>query len=628
MSARRAFLGVTALARATGNISWLARAALGVHELGQLLTDDEASDLELLVEANAVIAANPELAESSLAARVLAALSRAKSHLFGEDRAESERLSRAAVDLARQCGDDRVLAFCLLARHDAIWKPGTARERRELADEMTAAAQRASDPELEMQASLLRIVSLLEQGDPRGLDEHRAFVAKAEQARLPRFRYFARSREATIATLQGDFARARDQVERARDLAEQIGEVDAVGVWADQSWEIARLQRRTDEITAIIDTVRVPGDPHTRILEVMAAVARGDLDAALAHRREFEDLGAQWPRWAGLMWLAFQAELAIATRDAAFCAAARMAVEPLVDQWAVLGGAVVIHGPLRYWAAALDATLDHHDAAIAGFETALIAAERLEARPWVALTKLGLAQSLMARSAPTDRERAAALVDGVEREAGALGMAGVLESAIELRGTLNASERAPATNGVFQLQGDAWILVFGGRTALVADAKGLRDLHMLLAHPGADIPATILIDPSRDAGAADAARRLGADPVLDDAARAAYRQRLAHLDQQIEDARNALAETAAVRLEAERDALLDELRRATGLGGRPRRLGDEHERARKTVTARIHDTLRRLDARHPELAAHLRARVATGSSCRYDPDPTIEWTLT
>jgi hypothetical protein len=78
-------------------------------------------------------------------------------------------------------------------------------------------------------------------------------------------------------------------------------------------------------------------------------------------------------------------------------------------------------------------------------------------------------------------------------------------------------------------------------------------------------------------------------------------------------------------LDLERDALLAELRGASGLGGRPRRLGDPTERARKTVTARIRDTLRHLDRRHPELADHLRATVSTGATCCYVPDDSITW---
>jgi len=45
------------------------------------------------------------------------------------------------------------------------------------------------------------------------------------------------------------------------------------------------------------------------------------------------------------------------------------------------------------------------------------------------------------------------------------------------------------------------------------------------------------------------------------------------------------------------------------------------------VTARIRDTLRKLDDRHPELAAHLRSAVTTGSTCRYQPASEVAWVL-
>lgn len=45
------------------------------------------------------------------------------------------------------------------------------------------------------------------------------------------------------------------------------------------------------------------------------------------------------------------------------------------------------------------------------------------------------------------------------------------------------------------------------------------------------------------------------------------------------------------------------------------------------MTARIRDTLRRLDDRHPQLAEHLRATVSTGAACRYAPCNGVTWRL-
>jgi hypothetical protein len=124
-----------------------------------------------------------------------------------------------------------------------------------------------------------------------------------------------------------------------------------------------------------------------------------------------------------------------------------------------------------------------------------------------------------------------------------------------------------------------------------------------------------------------AAASLAGDVVLDEEAKSAYRARLSTLDEQITVATGRGDDHRAARYDEERAALLTELRTATGLGGRTRRLGDEAERARKTVTARIRDTLRKLDTRHPELAAHLRSSVTTGSTCGYTPDREMAWHL-
>jgi hypothetical protein len=72
---------------------------------------------------------------------------------------------------------------------------------------------------------------------------------------------------------------------------------------------------------------------------------------------------------------------------------------------------------------------------------------------------------------------------------------------------------------------------------------------------------------------------------------------------------------------------LAELSRAVGLGGRPRRLGDDTERARKAVSARIHDAVARIERVNPALGRHLRQAVATGTHCSYTPPEPVHWRL-
>ncbi|MFC8699562.1 ATP-binding protein [Streptomyces parvus] len=178
----------------------------------------------------------------------------------------------------------------------------------------------------------------------------------------------------------------------------------------------------------------------------------------------------------------------------------------------------------------------------------------------------------------------------------------------------------------FRRNGPVWQLRWNGVTVHVPDAKGLRDLHSLLGLPGADVPAVRLLAPE-GGDLVVAAGQLGGDPVLDEEAKRRYKEHLDRLDAEIDRAAARDDAQQVEKYDRERQALLDELRTAAGLGGRTRRLGDQTERARKTVTARIRDTLRKLETLHPALAAHLKASVTTGTTCAYRPEHSPDWQL-
>jgi hypothetical protein len=115
--------------------------------------------------------------------------------------------------------------------------------------------------------------------------------------------------------------------------------------------------------------------------------------------------------------------------------------------------------------------------------------------------------------------------------------------------------------------------------------------------------------------------------MLDDRARASYRARLEELEAELADAEAANDLERAAKAQWERDVLVDELAAAVGLGGRSRPLGSGVERARKAVSGRIRDAIRRITAVHPELGEHFSASVATGTTCCYDPAHPVAWRL-
>lgn len=166
----------------------------------------------------------------------------------------------------------------------------------------------------------------------------------------------------------------------------------------------------------------------------------------------------------------------------------------------------------------------------------------------------------------------------------------------------------------------SWFVEFDGSTGRVRDSKGMRDIAVLLARPGMAVAALDLVAAG---GPVVVERALG--PVLDAAARSAYRRRVAELDAALDAADRSGEAARSADLTDERDHLLAQLAAATGLGGRDRSTGSSAERARTTVTTRVKDALRRLDAAHPDAARHLRRALRTGRHCSYDPDPPRVW---
>ena len=136
---------------------------------------------------------------------------------------------------------------------------------------------------------------------------------------------------------------------------------------------------------------------------------------------------------------------------------------------------------------------------------------------------------------------------------------------------------------------------------------------------------------ARDEGRADdhAAASGGLGAVLDQQALSAYRRRLAELDADLGEARSWADAGRAAKPAAERDALLDQLRAAAGLGGRARQPGSDRERARIAVRKAIASAIGRVSAVDPSLGRLLSANVTTGTICRYDPDPDrpVRWLL-
>jgi pimeloyl-ACP methyl ester carboxylesterase len=188
---------------------------------------------------------------------------------------------------------------------------------------------------------------------------------------------------------------------------------------------------------------------------------------------------------------------------------------------------------------------------------------------------------------------------------------------------------------VLRRDGEYWTAAYGGLVVTLRDNKGLRDLARLLAAPRHELHVLDLATPAAATGrsireALDAGLTIEphfTEPVIDDAARAAYKRRIAELRQDIDEAEIVGDGEAGANARQELDLLVKHLASAYGLGGKPRRTPDHIERARKTVTRRIRHAVARIDRAHPALGRHLHASLHTGVYCSYAPERDLTWTI-
>ena len=336
-----------------------------------------------------------------------------------------------------------------------------------------------------------------------------------------------------------------------------------------------------------------------------------DLDAA---RRALDTATATgiWRDDRSYLWSLFVGGMATAAArlgDRALCGQLLAELEPVTGTCGVGGSLACFMGSNAHWAGVVARGLGHTEEARHWLEQALAVHRRLGARAWEAESHLELAAL---EPASGHAARAGQL-------AGELGLPGVARRLSAIQGALPA-EATDHTDAELRRDGEIWRIRYRHASAHLRDCKGLADLRTLLARPGADVHVLEL------AGAGFTEPDSG--PLLDTAARAAYRRRLTELEQDLAEAHADHDIGRAEHLDHQRTALLAELRRTAGLAGRRRPLGTSSaERARKTVTSRLREAIRRIETVVPELGAHLDRSVITGTSCRYEPTTDVTWLL-
>ena len=622
-NALSAFDAAAECGRRLGDPDVVARAALGFgagfggFEV-QLLDPHQ---VELLEEAASALAHDAPL-RSMVLARLSVALSFVGS---AEDRLA---LADQAIEAARLGSHPRALGSALAARCDAMAGPDHVEQRLEMSAEIVDIARRIGEPELELLGRRLRIVALLERRDLTGFDaevSNYAFAAATIGDAL--YDWWVPLWRGTRAHADGRFDDARELRADARERGLEGGSSNA-----DVLWLIARLFQALDEgDAAALDatwwelTERHPGLFHqTEAVAGIRAFAAARFGDAPLCRAALESAGPEaldrLPK--DQEWLTVVAQYlaaAVVAGDEATIRRCYDLLRPYEGIGVFEGAAAVDRGVADRFLAVGAAMLGDPVAARAHTERALVG--NADAGDLVlAQTRADAAWALL-HGDSADVGRARELAELAAAQFTLLGLNADANAARVLIGDRpRQGAKTPSTHNALVREGDTWAVTFGATTVRIKHAKGIADLATLLKHQGQEVHVRVLegVDAVTVPG--------GGDAVLDEVAVAQYRDRLQDLELELDEAGLHADLARAEKLAAERDALIDELTKAFGLGGRPRTAGsDPDDRLRKAVSARIKASIGRLDKLEPALGRHLDHSVRTGFRCVYDPEEPTVW---
>jgi tetratricopeptide (TPR) repeat protein len=616
--AKRTFLEAADVARRLGRTEDLARAAVGYG--GRFVYARAHNDAHLVPLLEGALA-RLDGEHVALRIRLLARLAGALRD--DDDLTRRDDLSGQAVALARQLADPTSLAYALVGRFAAIWSPDRLDEMSEVASEAARIAQEAGDREREADAAWFPLLLSISIGAPRadlerGLER---FRRSATAVRQPSQLWYLGALETVVALSDGRFEEGEELISRTLSVGQGAQRWDALASYRLGLYLLRREQGRLGEIEDMIrrSIGEHPGYRVFRSLLADVCAEAGKLDeaSALLHDPGGDGTG-RLPKDNGWLFaMSVRAELCDRLEDDTLAASLYEEMLPYADLVGQAAGEGSIGCASRHLGI-LALRIGRLDAAERHLERALEVDGRMEAHPWLAHDRYDLARVLQERSRPGDADRAAVLLEEAREAAERMGMQ-ALAGRITALGATRTGAVPPAPSAAaaatFRREGEYWSIMFDGDAFRLRDAKGLAHLARLLAEPEREVHALDLVSSGGGLVEGDTG------PALDGRAKEAYRTRLAELEEDMEEARSFGDDERVARLEDERSALVDELARSVGLGGRDRRAGAAAERARLNVTRAIRAAIERIRPHSAALATHLDRTVRTGTYCSYRPDP-------
>lgn len=518
---------------------------------------------------------------------------------------ESRQWAEKAIEAARRSGDPVLIAQALLDRYMTPVSPTELDEQAQAAIEVIVLAERAGRHDLAIQGHQWLVSHHLNHGDPTSAEHHlqSADVLAALQP-APIWRYSVLVRRVTSLALRGD----RDSVSSATAAAVELGRdwMDAVGLWGFElghrcmladlfGVDEPRLGELFERLNGLVGHAPVP---FLQINLGWAALLVGDQRTARDVVERYAPVTDLVLRsLSGDSMLRTLGELVVRTGATVHADAVYRALAPFSGMLGV-GNAAMAGMPVDDVLARLAALVGNNDRALDHARRGVELARALQSPPLHDRCLGGLAVAT---------ERAGGVATAQDAD--------VPDPATTIAGTPRAA--------TIRAEARRWIVTSPLGNTVVPASAGMAQLARLLGAPGIEISAVDL------AGGVEAPPTGDFGPALDARAKRAYRSRLNDLRSELDRADATGDADRGARAQHEIDALLAELSRATGLGGRDRPMGATAERARINVVRSLKRAISAISQLAPDLARHLEVSVRTGGFCSYAPEPAaaLDWTV-
>lgn len=617
--ARKLCLELIELARQSGDAELFAEAALafgaeirpGVVERELVLLLEEAKD-------------RLQVPNGSLGVRVLARLAAALQP--APDPAVPIALAREALASAHALGDERALIDVLFLAGAALVDYNPLEERVAVSAELVRRALAAGDLVNAARGYGRLAVAQAELGELAAFsDAVERVLALADELGAPRHRWRGLLLASMRALARGDAAASDRAVHEVREF-EAVSDEPVLSLsLATHAFCAAALLHRDEELLQRARELSLPPElPSAAAMQVfLRAAAFARVEDRAAVEAELAGLRFETRSESEGFFEARVAEVYAFLEDVEACRRMRPAIVANTAPHIVSGHVPMTYeGPRERVLGLLDSVLGEHATALAELEGALATVTAAGLLPWMAQLEYDLGIAL--ERAGRERDAALHFARASERAA-VVPMPGLVTRAERRRARITGESRPQVSPParpparppiVLTRDGELWRLDFEGRRTLtLKHSRGIELLARLVERAGVELHVLALASDEPGASLGDD----GMGDALDAQAKRAYRERLVELERALADAESRHDQGRTAELEAERDALTNELSRALGLGGRGRRAGSPSERARVNVQRRLKDAVARIGELDAECGRFLASRVHTGNYCVFLP---------